>query len=60
LYFEQKNPAGPFLKDKIVLPARESSHRNLLGEIFDKLRIQGRVQMFETKNEKNIQHEQIN
>ena len=50
LYFELgKRPAGAFLVEKVVLWARKSSRRGLLGKIFDKLRIQGRMQMFEKK-----------
>ena len=52
LYFEpEKRPAGAFLADKIVFWARKSSRGGLLGKIFDKLRIQGRMQIFETKSQ---------
>ena len=52
LYFEpEKRPAGAFLADKIVFWARKSSRRGLLGKIFDKLRIQGRMQIFEKKSQ---------
>ena len=48
LYFElEKRPAGAFLADKIVFWATKSFRRGLLGQIFDKLRIQGRMQIFE-------------
>ena len=40
-------PAGAFWADKIVVWAGKSSRRGLLGKIFDKLRIQGRMQIFE-------------
>ena len=44
LHFEpEKRPAGAFSADIIVLLARKSSRRGLLGKIFDKLRIQGRM-----------------
>ena len=47
-YFEpEKRPAGTFWADKIGFWARESSRRGLSGKIFDKLRIQGRMQIFE-------------
>ena len=55
LYFEpEKRRAGAFLADKIVFWARKSSRRGLLGKIFDKLRIQGRMQIFEKKSQKAL------
>ena len=49
LYFEpEKSPVGAFWADTIALWARKASRRGLLGKIFDKLRIQGRMQIFET------------
>ena len=52
LYFEpEKRPAGGFWGDKIVFRVRKSSRRGLLGKIFDKLRIQGRMQIFEKKTQ---------
>ena len=57
LYFEpEKRPAGAFLADNIVFWARKSSRRGLLGKIFDKLRIQGRMQIFEKKSQKALNH----
>ena len=34
----------------------KSSRRGLLGKIFDKLRIQGRMQIFEKKSQKALNH----
>ena len=57
LYFElEKRPAGGFFADIIVFWTRKSSRRGLLGKIFDKLRIQGRMQIFETKIQKALNH----
>ena len=49
-------PAGAFWVDKIVFWARKASRRGLLGKIFDKLRIQGRMQFFEKKSQKALNH----
>ena len=40
-------PAGAFLGENVVKGLTKYSRRGLLGEIFDKLRIQGRMQIFE-------------
>ena len=39
-----------------ISKVRKSSHRGLLGKIFDKLRIQGRMQFFEKKSQKALNH----
>ena len=57
LYFEpEKRPAGGFFfsVDNIVFWARKASRRGLLDNIFDKLRIQGRMQIFEKKSQKAL------
>ena len=47
LYFEQeKRPAGPFGRIKLSFEPEKSSRRGLLGQIFHKLRIQCRMQIF--------------
>ena len=57
LYFEpEKRPAGGFLADKIGFWARKSPRRGVLGKIFDKLRIQGRMQIFEEKSQSALNH----
>ena len=40
-------PAGAFLGEYVVKGLTKYARRGLLGEIFDKLRIQGRMQIFE-------------
>ena len=45
----KKSSRRGLFADEIVLRARKLSHRGLLGKIFDKLRIQGRMQIFEKK-----------
>ena len=42
-------PQGPFLRIKMYFELEKASRRGLLGKIFDKLRIQGRMQFFEKK-----------
>ena len=42
-------PAGFFLGEYLIKWVIKSSRRGLLGEIFDKLRIQCRMQMFGKK-----------
>ena len=55
LHFEpEKRPAGAFWADQIGFWVRKSSRRGLLGKIFHKLRIQGRMQSFE-KNPRWLQ-----
>ena len=39
-----------------ILKVRKSSRRGLLGNIFDKLRIRGRMQIFEKKSQKALNH----
>ena len=39
-----------------VFWARKSSRRGLLGKIFDKLRIQGRMQIFEKMSQSALNH----
>ena len=57
LYFEpEKRPAGAFGADTVSFWARKASRRGLLGKIFHKLRIQGRVQIFEKKSQKALSH----
>ena len=57
LYFEpEKRPAGALLADQIVFRARKLSRRGHLGNIFDKLRIQGRMQIFEKKSQSALNH----
>ena len=41
---------------EVIFFARRSSRRGLLGKIFDKLRIQGRMQIFEKKSQKALNH----
>ena len=43
----ESRPAGAFWADKIVFWARNASRRDLLGEIFDKFRIQWGMHIFE-------------
>ena len=40
-------PAGAFFREYVVKGLTKYARRGLLGEIFDKLRIQGRMQIFE-------------
>ena len=49
-------PAGAFSADKILFWARKASRRGLLGKIFDKLRIQGRMQILKKKSQKALNH----
>ena len=39
-----------------ISKVQKSSRRGLLGKIFDKLRIQGRMQIFEKKSQKALNH----
>ena len=39
-----------------ISKVRKSSRRGLLGKIFDKLRIQGRMQIFEEKSQSALNH----
>ena len=55
----ESRPAGAFWAEEIVFWARKSSRRGLLGKIFDKLRIQGRMQIFEKKSQKALNHVSI-
>ena len=48
--------AGAFWADKIVFKAVKSSRRGLLSKIFHKLRIQGRMQIFEKKSQSALNH----
>ena len=52
----EKRPAGGLLADNIVFWNRKSSRRGLWGKIFDKLRIRGRMQIFEKKSQKALNH----
>ena len=57
LYFEpEKHPAGAFWANKIAFSATKSSRRGLLGKIFDKLRIRGRMQFLNEKSQKALNH----
>ena len=40
----------------VIFVARKSSRRGLLGKIFDKLRIQGRMQIFEKMSQSGLNH----
>ena len=50
-----KSKKGKF-STKVIFFARKSSRRSLLGKIFDKLRIQGRMQIFEKKSQSALNH----
>ena len=39
-----------------ISKVRKSSRRGLLGNIFDKLQIRGRMQIFEKKSQKALNH----
>ena len=53
----QKSVPQGALADKIIFWARVSSRRGLLGKIFDKLRIRGRMQIIEKKKkQKALNH----
>ena len=41
---------------EVIFVARKSSRRGLLGKIFDKLRIQGRMQIFEKMSQNALNH----
>ena len=47
-------PAGAFLGEYFVKGLTKYSHRGLLGEKNDKLRIQGRMQIFEKMPQKAL------
>ena len=49
-------PAGAFLGEYFVKGLTKYSRRGLLGEIFDKLRIQGRMQIFEKISQSALNH----
>ena len=49
-------PAGAFLGEYFVKGLTKYSRRGLLGEIFDKLRIQGRMQVFEKMSQSALNH----
>ena len=48
--------AGAFWGEYFVKGLTKYSHRGLLGEIFDKLRIQGRMHFFEKKFQSALNH----
>ena len=50
----EKRPVGALGADTIVFCARKSSGRGLLGKIFDKLRIQGRLQISKNSSQKAL------
>ena len=49
-------PAGAFLGEYFVKGLTKYSRRGLLGEIFDKLRIQCRMQIFEKMSQSALNH----
>ena len=49
-------PAGAFLGEYFVKGLTKYTRRGLLGEIFDKLRIQGRMQIFEKMSQSALNH----
>ena len=49
-------PAGAKNLEYFVKGLPEYARRGLLGEIVDKLRIQGRMQIFEKKSQKALNH----
>ena len=49
----KKTPGNIFVD---ISKVRKSSRRGLLGKIFDKLRIRGRMQVFEKKSQKALNH----
>ena len=51
---KQKKIPGNILLD--ISKVGKSSRRGLLGKIFDKLRIQGRMQIFEKKSQSALNH----
>ena len=49
-------PAVGFFWEYVVKGLTKYSRRGLLGEIFDKLRIQGRMQIFEKMSQSALNH----
>ena len=50
------NPKKVQFSTKVIFFARKSSRRGLLGKIFDKLRIQGRMHIFEKMSQSVLNH----
>ena len=49
-------PKRLIFDQNVIFFARKSSRRGLLGKIFDKLRIQGRMQIFEKMSQSALNH----